>query len=133
LTIEHLSNLVVTCPIFTPHCDAVLTSKFAELWGIPVALFGVLYYLSVFLLLMIVNWQARNLFFVILFIATFFGFIFSIILVYIQIWVLSAVCAYCMLSAGISILLFSSDLVYMLKEKIKCGQIEQTNDSTHDL
>jgi uncharacterized membrane protein len=115
LTIEHLANSPVACPVFTPHCNDVLTSSFAEIWGVPLALLGVLYYLFVLGLVAFLYWKPYGWALCGLFVSTLFGFLFSLILVYIQIWVLHAICFYCMLSAGISIILFGLDIVLWRK------------------
>lgn len=102
---EHLSGQVPDCSILE-GCDVVTTSVYSEIFGIPVALLGALYYLSVFLLLMIYVDTRKKRYASIAALLTPLGFISSVILVYIMANVLQAWCIYCLGSAATSTLLF---------------------------
>lgn len=99
LTVKHYTGSVVPCSL-TEGCDTVLTSNYAVVGGLPVALWGVLYYLTVIFL----AWSglAR---------AVLFGLVSAAaaasgILIYLQAQVLNAWCAYCLVSAGVTFLIF---------------------------
>jgi uncharacterized membrane protein len=98
LAIEHFLNRVPPCSLVT-GCEIVTTSKYSVIFGVPLALLGALYYLAVIVALVlyldmrrdfIIKWTAR---------VTAFGFVFSLWLVYLQLFVIKAICQYCMLSA----------------------------------
>lgn len=101
LTILHYKNAIPPCTI-TNGCETVLTSKFAMLGPVPVALLGSLFYLSVIIIciLLITNYKKAFLDAFYLFVGT--GFIISIILLLIQEFLLKAFCQYCILSEIIS-------------------------------
>lgn len=105
LSVEHFLNRVPPCTI-VHGCEAVTTSSYAVLFGIPMALLGALYYLAIILALVyymdakktwIIKWTAR---------LTVVGFLFSLYLVYLQLFVIHAICLYCMVSALSSTALF---------------------------
>ena len=104
LSISHFQNRIPPCT--TDGCEIVLSSRFAAIGGIPLALFGVGFYMLVFFLVLIgenlpAGRQARWLKPIIS-----IGFAFSIILFLLQAFVLHAFCLYCLGSLGTSTLLF---------------------------
>lgn len=105
LTVSHYAKAAVPCSL-TNGCEVVLTSKYATLSGIPIALFGALYYLSVFILALIYldakKVWALNLAF--LFVGA--GFFISAFLLYLQFFVIRATCVYCVGSAISTTILF---------------------------
>ncbi len=81
-------------------CESVNLSRWSELFGIPVALLGGLAYLAIIAACLLI---ARNIYaefarFALFFIAA-IGFAFSAYLTYIELFVLRAVCPWCVLSA----------------------------------
>ena len=119
LTAEHYLGGIPTC-LITTGCETVLTSRFATIGPIPVALLGALYYLVVFLLAMTVtnlndrpNVSSLRL----LTFLTGLGFLASVGFVYIQVAVLQALCIYCLVSAGTTTLLFVSSIGMLRQEK----------------
>jgi len=98
LTVEHFLNRAPPCSLVS-GCELVTTSRYSVIFGVPTALMGALYYLAVILALVlyldlrrdwIIKWTARF---------TVVGFVFSLWLVYLQLFVIKAICQYCMLSA----------------------------------
>ena len=96
-------------------CGTVLTSKYAEIAGLPIALLGFMYYLSVFLLIYLKpqvtsflqeRYPKATVNQLIMIIVS-IGLLFTIYFVWIQLVVLERICRYCMLSAGTTISLFS--------------------------
>jgi uncharacterized membrane protein len=105
LTIKHFQNEPPACSILE-GCKQVATSNYSVIWGIPIALMGLLYYLCL-LFLAIIYFDTKNEFFIKLAILqTVLGFIFSLYLTFLQIFIIKATCIYCLLSATSSILLF---------------------------
>lgn len=102
----YLSSIKITSsPIYcTPglgDCAAVNSSRWSELWGIPVAFLGVAAFGAILLVLVLkglTQWinKYHNL---ILFGISFTGFLFSLYLTCIELFVLKTVCQWCLLSA----------------------------------
>lgn len=104
LAITHFIGSPVTCGFFT-GCELVTSSEYSAIAGIPIALFGVLYYLF-WVLLGVWYLDSRNPVFFTLLPLTSAGFVASLILIGIQIFIINAICVYCMLSAASSTALF---------------------------
>lgn len=111
LSYEHLINFVPPCPTHSilgsfVDCGKVLSSQYAAVFGVPVAYLGLLYYLFLFIFLV----RKVNLNF--LFVLSFFALMASGYFVYLQLFVLHAICLYCMASAIINLLIFFTLLTY---------------------
>lgn len=99
------------------NCDAVQNSPYAELFGVPVAVLGLGAYLALLALWWAkeANWRnlgnwARLAF---LFVAL-VGVLFSAYLSYLEIWVIRAICPWCVASAVVLTLILVLSLVEML-------------------
>lgn len=101
LTWTHFQGQAPVCAI--AGCEIVLTSSFATIGLIPVALLGLFYYLAVFGLSW---WVKKPLGLFLLLVLTSAGLLASFYFVYLQLYVIRAICQYCMLSAFISLLNF---------------------------
>ena len=105
LTIQHYNDSILPCVVFE-GCEQVTNSKYSAIFNIPISLFGAVYYL-VILISGIIFWDTKNaktlLALVYLPIA---GFAISMFLLYLQLFVIKAICAYCMVSVISSIILF---------------------------
>ncbi|MBU6415406.1 vitamin K epoxide reductase family protein [Patescibacteria group bacterium] len=105
LTTKHYLGTPINCSLLN-GCDAVTTSAYSMVSGLPVALLGAFYYFTIFIFVMLyVDTGAVNLFFVAVLITP-LGFLASLWFMYVQIFVIHALCLYCLLSALISTLLF---------------------------
>lgn len=105
LAVKHYLGTSLKCPIFG-GCDVVTASKYAAVAGIPVALAGAVYYLAI-LVLVVIYFDSRKE--IVLRGAarlTLLGFLATIWLVYLQVFVIKYICFYCMISAITSTLLF---------------------------
>ncbi len=113
LTIIHYKGIIPPCTI-AHGCDTVLTSGFSEIFGIPVALLGSLYYLVLIILSITLIGKLRipilRAVFAIAMVAT----LVSIILVYLQFAVIHAFCQYCLASEAITFLIFAI-VLYLLR------------------
>ena len=112
LTIIHYKNIVPPCSI-AHGCETVLFSKYATIFGIPIALLGVVFYLTMLILLGLFLQTKKKLFLSLALIFSSISIIVSIILVYLQAEVLHAFCQYCLTSEGINFLIFLSILGIM--------------------
>lgn len=105
LTVEHYRGVIPPCSIVL-GCEVVATSKYSLLFQVPVSLLGTLYYLTVFVLSVAYlesknkNWLTAAA------VLTPLGFLFSAWFVYLQLFVIHAICIYCMGSALTSTGLF---------------------------
>jgi uncharacterized membrane protein len=87
-------------------CNAVATSKYSHLFGLPLGLYGVAFYAALFVLAgLLVVFHARRLYQG-LFGAALLGLLASIAFVSIQVFLIRALCVYCLASAGLSFLAF---------------------------
>lgn len=121
LAVKYYQNEAPPCSILQ-GCDVVTTSEYAAIFGISVALFGALYYF-VHLALSVTYLDKQNprgLKWAFLFSPA--GFIASLYFIYLQLFVLSAICVYCMVSAGTSAALFLLGMVGL--KKLKSGKVK---------
>ena len=115
----------IDCSIIA-GCQDVLSSKYSDIIGIPVALLGVVYYLFIiFNSLAYIKHQSKFSVFV-LGVLPSVGFLFSIWLVYLQLAVINAICIYCMGSALSSTLLFIFSIIVLKNYyKLKKHKVEK--------
>ena len=109
LTVHHYTEEKVPCSIIS-GCEQVLTSQYAEMFGIPTALFGALAYFVAFCLALLAAFGNRKMWFVYGLMTTVM-FIFTVYLVYLQGIVIEAFCQFCLLSAITTTVLFIIALV----------------------
>lgn len=96
-------------------CDVVNTSEYAELAGIPIALLGAGAYVAILAILLA---ESRNLWVkengpLLLFGITLFGFLYSLYLTYIELFVIFAICPFCVVSAIVMTIMFALSWVYL--------------------
>ncbi len=111
LTIKHYTGEAVPCSI-VEGCEQVLTSSYAEIAGIPLAIFGAAAYFVAFALAILAafgNVRAWMLFGFQIVLMT----IFTAWLVYLQAFVIEAFCQFCLLSAGTTLTLF---VIYLISK-----------------
>jgi len=119
LAFEHYQGIIPPCTI-TKGCESVLTSSYAMLFGIPLVIFGIFFYLLVLSSLALNFYFKKNglLYFHIL--LTLGGFLFSLRLVYLQLFIIRSICLYCMVSAITSTLIFIGAIIFLkLKTNIR--------------
>jgi uncharacterized membrane protein len=100
LTIEHVTGQSVRCTIIS-GCSEVLSSRYAVVAGIPLAVIGAAAYFTVFSLatLAAFGYRAAGTLLTPLITAMFFV---SIWLIYLQAFVIREFCQYCLFSAAIT-------------------------------
>jgi len=105
LTIEHFQGSIPPCKV-VEGCEIVLTSSYSEVFGIPVALGGSLFYLLIaigaFAYLEGKNEKMLRYAMAI----TIFGLLASLWFLILQAFVLDSYCSYCILSIATSTILF---------------------------
>lgn len=117
LTILKYSNNKSLCIQGIGDCWSVNTSIYSEIWGIPIALLGLVAYAAILLLL----WAEQRSHLLqqyvdyILFGVTLIGVIYSAYLTYLEIAVIKAICPFCVVSAVAMLILF----IYSVKRLIE--------------
>ncbi|MGD2059143.1 MAG: vitamin K epoxide reductase family protein [Anaerolineales bacterium] len=90
------------------NCEAVNSSRYAEIAGIPIALIGIAGYLAI-MALIVLEAKLPNLeetLRLVFFGFTLTGTIYSVYLTYVEVAILKAICPYCVISAVLMLLLF---------------------------
>jgi uncharacterized membrane protein len=107
LTYVKLASAYAYCGGFG-ECEVVNQSRYAQLWGLPIALYGAGAYAVILGLLLLEQrgrwWSEQAP--LALFGLTLFGTLFSAYLTYIEVGILRAICPYCVLSAIAMTVLF---------------------------
>jgi uncharacterized membrane protein len=116
LTYKHYFNKKpLVCPIGEEHsCSDVTEGKYGKIFFVKNEVLGLLYYLGLFVLsfgAMFTNYTSLIL--VLLIVMAACGFLFSLYLLYLQKYVIKEYCFWCLISAGISILLFVNSLLFL--------------------
>lgn len=106
LTILHYYGISAQC-LLVEGCDRVLSSPYASFGAVPLALLGVLYYAAVFIVSLLYLESRNKRYLFVAAYGTAIGFFASLGLLYLQIFVIKALCFYCLVSALISTLLFA--------------------------
>ena len=114
LTAEHFLGNVPACS-FLSGCETVTQSVYATIGPIPIALLGVLFYLSIFVLTFLYKELESKKIFSKLFLLASTGFAVTLFLLFIQAFVLHAFCIYCLTSAATSISIFT--LVFISRKR----------------
>lgn len=117
LTILHLSETIPPCTVGS--CEEVLTSQFSTILGIPLALFGSGFYLSVIILSLLLLTNYKKIFLTAFYALAVWGFIFSLFLLGLQAFVLNAFCQYCLISLATSTGIFILALLNYFKSRKK--------------
>lgn len=111
LTYEHYTKIVPTCtvsqlpPIFS-DCGQVLHSQYAVIFGVPLALLGIIHYLVLTLVMVLAQTTNKKIYWFWVLFQTSVGILFSTYLMFLQIFVIKGFCLYCTLFALISFILF---------------------------
>jgi uncharacterized membrane protein len=109
----HYNEISPLC-LNTTHCNAVLASPYAQIWGIPLALFGLLVYavLTVMGFLLLSKKMVRqDLVALGIYAIALSGTLFTIYLYYLEIFEIHAFCMWCIASSLILFSLFGMSLV----------------------
>ena len=124
LTVKHFQGTVPPCVLFS-GCETVTTSSYAVNAGVPVALLGALFYFSILLLSLAFLDRGAAVFLRFIKFLSVPGFIFTLWLIVLQLFVIRAVCVYCMLSATTSTIIFGLSFFSAHKIRSKVPSSEQ--------
>lgn len=105
LTYTHYDQSALVCGI--GDCSTVQASEYAKLLGIPIAIFGLTMYLALaaLMVLRIVRTSLADLATTGILMLLVAGTIYAAYLTYIEIWVIEAICQWCVASALITLIL----------------------------
>ena len=99
-------------------CSTVNSSRYAEIYGIPVAVLGIGGYLAILALL----WMERRTSFLsenitlVVFGLTLFGFLFTLYLVYVELALIHALCPFCVTSQVTMTVLFALSVIRLVRQ-----------------
>lgn len=114
LTVKYYLGEPVVCSVLE-GCEKVTTSDYATVGAIPIALAGSLYYLVIFVLALFYLDTGKRIVFLSAVWLTPGGILVSLWLLYLQLFVILAVCLYCIFSLVTSALLFTLAVIYTAK------------------
>jgi len=125
LTVKNYTQGILPCIIFN-GCETVLNSSYSKIGAIPISLIGAGYYLLFFITaILYIDIRHAKALKALIFMPV-FGFVASLWFVYLQIFVLKAICFYCMVSAVSSTALFAAGmyLLYLIKNKGRITKVK---------
>jgi len=102
LSVKHVYNSEVGC-LIAGGCDAVLNSEYATIMGVPLSFLGAVFYTVVLVLLAAYLLYQGPLLYHSIKTVVIIGFVFSVYLVHLQLFVLNALCSWCLFSAAMTI------------------------------
>ena len=116
LTYKHYFGGPIPCSL-TQGCEAVTTSQYSSVFNVPVSALGLFFYSLVVIigLTALIQYSRHHIHAVLA--LSFPAFVLSLFFVYIQLFVLRAVCLYCMVSAVLSTLIFILTLLLFKKQR----------------
>lgn len=98
LTVHHYTGEKVPCSLVT-GCETVLSSQYAEMFGIPTAAFGAIAYFVVFSLAILTLYGNRAMWNLLGAFVSVMA-VFTLYLIYLQAFVIEAFCQFCLISAA---------------------------------
>jgi uncharacterized membrane protein len=118
LTIIHYKHIIPPCTI-THGCEKVLSSSFAVIYGIPLAAYGILYFIASIGLNVLLFQHRKNIWMRRIFMLfNSSGVIAAVILLILQFLVIKALCQYCILVELILFLLFALSVFLLNRRKL---------------
>jgi len=108
-------------------CETVNTSKWSRFLGLPVAAWGLLFYLDVFavaLLSTLPRFEDERAFSIVLVAESLVGVLFSAWLTYLELGVIHAICIWCVTSAVIVTIIFVTSLADL--REFRTGRVRET-------
>lgn len=114
LTFNHFRLGGTPCSI--SGCETVTSSLFSTVWGIPISLIGVIYYLTILVLAFLYTDTLNKRYVRGLAYFTLAASLVSLWLIYLQPFVIGAWCVYCLVSALSTFILFISTTFILTKK-----------------
>lgn len=104
------AGMIGTLACGTGGCETVQLSRWASFLGLPVAAWGAAFYAAVFALAFAGiqdRWAGSRRLSLALLLLTGWGVVFSAWLTYLELWVIHAICRWCVVSAVLAVVLFA--------------------------
>lgn len=105
LTVNHLNGASVQC-VEGFGCEQVLTSDYAQIAGVPLAIFGAAAYFTVFSLATLAAFGNRRAWTLFILVVASMS-LFTVWLLYLQAFVIRAFCQFCLISAAVTFTLLA--------------------------
>lgn len=118
LTAKKVQGGSINCFVFS-GCDAVSNSSYSTIFGLPLALYGAVFYLAVFILSVLFLERRSHKAALAVAGLSGIGVITSAYLLYLQGFVIGSFCSYCVLSAGFSGTIFGAMTIALLSSRRK--------------
>lgn len=107
LTQSAFTNTALNCGIEAlDQCNTVAQSEYSKVLGIPLSLYGFAFYVIFFVLAALVTTFSRPFFVKLMYWISVLGLLLSLYFLYLQVFVIEALCVYCLASFVIATLLF---------------------------
>jgi len=116
LSAKFFSGAPIACGVIE-GCGEVLLSPYSKVFNIPLSVIGAIYYLVAIILIFLYIAKRNKNILLALVMLTALGFLASLYFVYLQLFVIGAICLYCMVSALITTLLLILSGFSYAKEK----------------
>ncbi len=116
LTVKHYQNVIPPCTI--GGCESVLSSSYAKIFGIPVALMGAIYYLAILFSVFIFLDTKKEKYLRFPMMISFIGLLSAIWFSFLQLFIIKAFCPYCVVSAISSTAIFITAVYSIRKYKL---------------
>ena len=122
LTYEHYQQVTPPCTVnhllpIVSDCGKVLRSSYSVMFGVPLAVFGIVQYSFLLLAIILLAVFRKKIFAYWVILQSMIGAVFSLYFMYIQIGILKSICTYCTLSALISFVIFFLVSKFFFREK----------------
>ncbi len=115
LSYKHFAAAVPPCLTNGGRCGDVLAGAYSSFLGVPLSVLGVIYYsLIISGIVFCLTYQTYSYLRLVAWVAI-GGFFFSGYLIYLQLFVIRALCPYCVLSATVSAVLMVASIVWLKK------------------
>jgi uncharacterized membrane protein len=115
LTVLHYKNIIPPCSLH--GCEKVLNSAYSMVGPIPVALLGVIFYLTVIAICLLILIEGMKQLLQFFHFVAAVGFLVSLVLFFIQFYLIKSFCQYCLLSEIISVGIFVLSLLKIREDR----------------
>jgi uncharacterized membrane protein len=122
LTFTHYTGGEVACSIIK-GCEQVLTSKYSEFYGVPLAAAGIVYYADLFLALSFFKSTNDKRYWKFFQAILGVGVLASAVFIWLQLGVIQAICQYCMVSAGLTAIMAVTTIIISRNNNEQARQI----------
>ena len=121
LTIAHYKNIAPPCSLHL-GCEKVLTSAYSMVGPIPVALLGVIFYVTVIVVCLLILIEGMKQLLQFFYFMAAIGLLVSVVLFFIQFYLIRSFCQYCLLSETISLGIFILSLLKLREDRKNASQ-----------